>query len=67
MWFTTFVLCFIRFKSNTEERKWIKWIDSFQPIDIWFLLSSQSKKEEKIDFVSKIDNIKNIDDKLNII
>jgi len=65
MTFIPFVLSFIRFKSNTEERKWIKWVDSFQPIDIWYLTSSQSKKEEKIDFTSKIDKINELENKLN--
>ena len=65
MTFIPFVLSFIRFKTNMEERKWIKWIDSFQPIDIWYLTSIQSKKEEKIDFTSKIDKIKELEDKLN--
>jgi len=65
MTFVPFVLSFIRFKSNIEERRWIKWVDSFQPIDIWYLTSSQSKKEEKIDFTSKIDKINELEDKLN--
>lgn len=65
MTFIPYVLSFIRFKSNIEERKWIKWVDSFQPIDIWYLTSSQSKKEEKIDFTSKIDKINELEDKLN--
>ncbi len=65
MTFIPFVLSFIRFKSNTEERVWVKWVDSFQPIDIWYLTSSQSKKEEKIDFTSKIDKINELENKLN--
>jgi len=65
MTFIPYVLSFIRFKSNIEERKWIKWVDSYQPIDIWYLTSSQSKKEEKIDFSSKIDKINELEDKLN--
>jgi hypothetical protein len=65
MTFIPFVLSFIRFKSNIEERRWIKWVDSFQPIDVWYLTSSQSKKEEKIDFTSKIDKINELEDKLN--
>ncbi len=65
MTFIPFILSFIRFKTNLEERKWMKWIDSFQPIDIWYLTSSQSKKEEKIDFTSKIDKINELENKLN--
>lgn len=65
MTFIPFILSFIRFKINLEERKWMKWIDSFQPIDIWYLTSSQSKKEEKIDFTSKIDKINELENKLN--
>jgi len=65
MTFIPYILSFIRFKSNIEERKWIKWVDSYQPIDIWYLTSSQSKKEEKIDFTNKIDKINELEDKLN--
>jgi len=65
MTFIPYVLSFIRFKSNIEERKWIKWVDSYQPIDIGYLTSSQSKKEEKIDFTNKIDKINELEDKLN--
>jgi len=65
MTFIPFILSFIRFKSNIEERKWIKWVDSFQPIDIGYLTSSQLKKEEKIDFENKIDKINELKDKLN--
>jgi len=65
MTFIPFILSFIRFKTNLEERKWMKWIDSFQPIDIWYLTSSQSKKEEKIDFRSKITKINELENKLN--
>lgn len=65
MTFVPFVLAFIRYKINFAERKWIKWIDSFQPLDVWFLTSVDTKKEETIDFSNKIDKIKELDDKLN--
>lgn len=65
MTFVPFVLAFIRFKINISERKWIKTIDSFQPIDIWLLISNDAKKEETIDFSNKIDKIKELDEKLN--
>lgn len=65
MTFVPFILSFIRYKSNIEERKWIKWIDSFQPIDIWFITGNESKKETKIDFTDKIDKINELQDKIN--
>jgi len=65
MSFVKFVLSMIRLKVNIEKRKWIKWVDSFSPMDIGFLSSSQEKKQEKIDFKSKIDKIKELEDKLN--
>lgn len=67
MSFVRFVLSFIRLKINFETRVWIKWVDSFSAIDIGFLSSSQEKKEEKIDFKSKIDKINELEDKLNSI
>lgn len=65
MTFIPFILSFIRFKTNLEERKWIKWVDSFQPIDIWYIANIENKKEETVDFTSKIDKIKELEDKLN--
>ncbi len=65
MTFVHFILAFIRLKVNFGERKWIKWVDSFQPIDIWFLTNEESKQEEQIDFGNKIDKIKELDEKLN--
>lgn len=65
MTFIPFVLSFIRFKTNIEERKWIKWVDSFQPIDIGYITNIESKKEETINFDSKIDKIKELENKLN--
>lgn len=65
MTFIPFILSFIRFQTNLSERKWDKWVDSFQPIDIWYITSSLEKKDEKIDFNSKIDKIKELEEKLN--
>ena len=65
MTFVPFILSFIRFKSNVENRRWVKWVDSFQPIDVWFLTESQQEKKEIIDITSKIDKIKELDEKLN--
>jgi len=65
MTFIPFILAFIRLKVNFQERKWIKWVDSFQPLDIWFLTNSDWKKEEQIDFADKIDKIKELDEQLN--
>lgn len=65
MTFVPFILSFTRFHTNISERKWIKWVDSYQPIDVWFMSNTSAKKNEKIDFSSKIDKIKELDDKLN--
>lgn len=65
MTFIQFILAFIRSKVNYESRVWMKWVDSFQPIDIWFLTNNEQKTKEKIDFQSKIDKINKLEDKLN--
>jgi len=65
MTFIPFILAFVRFKTNLEERKWQKWVDSFQPIDIWFLTNIENKIDNTIDFTSKINKIKELDDKIN--
>jgi hypothetical protein len=65
MTFIPFILSFIRFNTNLSERKWIKWTDWFQPIDIWYVTNTESKKKKKIDFSNKIDKIKNLEESLN--
>lgn len=65
MTFVPFVLNILRYNTNGKERVWVKWVDSFQPIDIWFTTNLQEKKDEEIDFKDKLDKIKELDDKLN--
>ena len=65
MTFIPFLLSFIRFHTNVKTRKWIKWVDGFQPMDVWYISRDNWEKEEKIDFKSKMDKIKDIEDKLN--
>jgi hypothetical protein len=65
MTFIPFMLSLIRYHTNVKERKWQKWVDSFQPIDIGFVTNESQKKDENIDFQSKIDKINQLDDKLN--
>lgn len=67
MTFLQFIFSFVRYKVNFEERVWQQWIDSFQPLDIWYLIDNEWKTEEKIDFKSKMDKIEKIEDKINII
>ncbi len=52
-------------KLNLEERKWTKWIDSFQPIDLWFITNADEIKNETIDMDSKMDKINKLEDKIN--
>lgn len=65
MTFIPFILSFIRYNVNISERVWQKWIDSFAPIDIWFVSKKSEKKKETIDMWSKMDQINNLEDKLN--
>lgn len=65
MTFIPFVLSFIRYKVNLDTRKWNKWVDSFSALDIWFINSAEDKLDKKIDMWSKLDKIKDLEDKLN--
>lgn len=64
MTFIPFILAFIRFNVNINERRRQQWTDCINPLDIWYVTKSNDKKEEKIDFTSKIDKINNLEDKL---
>ena len=65
MSFVGYVLSFLRLKSNVPERRWMQWVDSFQPIDIWFQSESKDEKTQKVNFDSKRDKMKNIEDHLH--
>ena len=65
MTFVPLILSILRFNVNAKNRKWDKWVDSFQSIDIWYVTWSNSKKEEKIDFTEKIDKMKELDEKIS--
>lgn len=65
MTFLQFIFSFVRQKVNFEERVWQKWVDSFQLIDVWYIINNEWKNEEKIDFKSKMDKINEIEDKID--
>lgn len=64
MTFVPFVLSFIRFWVNISERKWVKWVDSFSALDIWYITNTEEKKSAKVDTTEKIDKIKDLEEKL---
>ncbi len=64
MTFFPFVLALLRININSKDRYWQKGIDSFQPMEIWFLTDREIKVDEKLDFKSKIDKINELNDKL---
>lgn len=63
MSFTAMLLNMIRIWVNQKERYWIKWIDSFSALDIWYITNNKQKME-KINFWNKIEKIKNIEEQL---
>ena len=65
MTFIPFILSIFRTTINWKERRWIKWVDSFQPIDIGYITNIADKKDNKISFESKFDKLKNLEDKIN--
>jgi hypothetical protein len=65
MTFIPFILSAIRFNINAKERKWVNWTDSYQPIDIWYLSYYDGKKQDNVDFKSKIDKISEIENKID--
>lgn len=65
MTFVHFILSFIRYKVNLDTRKWVKSVDSYSLMDIWFVTNIENKVDNKVDFNDKINKIKDIEDKLN--
>jgi hypothetical protein len=64
MTFVPFVLSFIRYKLNLNQRTWKSWVDSYEPMDIWFVPEMENEKKENIDFKTKMDKIKEIHEKI---
>ncbi len=61
MTFIPFFLSLLRLNINPKERKWSRWIDSFQPIDIGYVTNFANKKDSVIDFTSKKEKLKNLE------
>lgn len=64
MTFVPFVLSFIRYKLNLTERKWNAWVDSYEPMDIWYVPQSDVQKKDNVDLQTKIDKIKEMEEKI---
>ena len=64
MTFVPFILSLVRLNVNARERKWDRWIDSHQALDVWYVTSYEIKKDKSIDYNSKIDKIKELEEKL---
>lgn len=64
MTFVPFVLALILLNSFSRERRWEQWVDSFQPIDVWFLVTTEAKKKDSIDLREKMDTMQELQEKL---
>ncbi len=64
MTFIPFILSLIRLNIFPKERWWENTIDSFQPIDVWYLSAIEEKKNENIDMQGKMDTIGELQEKL---
>lgn len=64
MTFVPYLLNLIRQMLNSEPKKWVKWVDSFQPMDIWYVSKSTEKKEKKVEVSEKMEKINNLNEKL---
>jgi len=64
MTFVPFVLSVIRGNIFPKIRQWDNGVDSFQPIDIWFLSWEQEKKADTVDMTSKAQSMQELQEKL---
>lgn len=65
MTFLPFILALLRFNINFKERKWVQWVDSFWPLDIWIIVNQEKKEDTNVDFKDKMEKIKSLEDNLN--
>lgn len=64
MTFFPFIFNLIRQIINAEPKIWNKWVDSFQPIDIWYVIKSTIKKNTSFNTDQKQEKIKDLNEKL---
>jgi hypothetical protein len=65
MTFIPFMLNLIRTNLNNDPKIWVKWVDSFEPIEIWYVTQIVEKKKANVDTSEKIEQIEALKDKLN--
>jgi hypothetical protein len=65
MTFIPFMLNLIRMNLNGDPKTWVKWVDSFEPIEIWYVTQTVEKKKASVDTSEKIEQIEALKDKLN--
>jgi glucan phosphoethanolaminetransferase (alkaline phosphatase superfamily) len=64
MTFLPFIVAWLRYLINTRERIWKNGIDSFQPIEIGYIVTSK-KKDTKIEVEDKKEKLKKVEESLN--
>lgn len=64
MTFIPFVLALLRKNLFSGERQWQWAVDSYQPIDVWYVTDEEQKKQENIDIWTKIDSMSELQEKL---
>lgn len=64
MTFIPFILSLLRKNMFPSERHWQQTVDSYQPIDIWFVTDEEQKKDNTIDIWNKIQSINELEEKL---
>ena len=65
MTFIPFILNLIRLNLSSDSKTWVKWVDSFEPIEVWYVTQIEEKKKANIDTSEKIEQIEALKDKLN--
>lgn len=64
MTFIPYMLNLVRQVVNSEAKKWEKWVDSYQPIDIWFVSMASEIKDKKVETSEKVEKINTLHEKL---
>lgn len=65
MTFFPFILALSRNFVNPTERFWVRWVDSFQPIDVWNVFNDLEKEKESFEKEAKKQRLSTLDEKLS--
>ncbi len=65
MTFVPFILNLIRLSINGDPKIWVKWTDSFEPMEIWYLTQNVLEDKKSVNLEDKKEKLDELKEKLS--